>query len=501
MRRSRSDEALPVVHAPEWKLIDAMTEGVLYQNALGQITAVNPAALRITGRTETEVLGQTFGQLQTDAVREDGRPFPVPEQPSVVSLQTGRPQHDVIMGVRRPDGTQAWISVNAQPLVAGPGEKPYAVVTTLHDVTERKRIQDALALRDQELRSLAHSSPGLMGTFYQRPDGSVCMPYTSPRIWDLFGVRSEDVAEDATPLLQRTHPEDAARVSETIAESARTMTPWRLEYRVVHPTRGEIWLEGCTNPEPHPSGGIVWYGFVHDVTARKRTQHELALTRFALDHVREAAYLMDEQGRFVYVNDESCQALGYSRDELVGMGVPDIDPNFTQTQWENRRKQGLRSTSLQTYHRRKDGGTFPVEIYSNYFEYDGRRYVLSLARDISERMRAEEALRESEQRFRQVTENIDEVFWLTNVANSELMYVSPAYSTIWGRSCESLYAAPRSWLDAIHADDRERIRAALSEHAADGRYDVEYRVVRPDGSLRWGLKRYKRPSLKRALFT
>jgi two-component system sensor histidine kinase UhpB len=77
------------------------------------------------------------------------------------------------------------------------------------------------------------------------------------------------------------------------------------------------------------------------------------------------------------------------------------------------------------------------------------------------------------------------VFWLTDPSKNQMLYVSPAYEEIWGRSCESLYQSPRSWMDSIHGEDRERIRQALESKQARGEYDEEYRVVRPDGSIRW----------------
>ncbi|MCG3150229.1 MAG: hypothetical protein PCFJNLEI_03710 [Verrucomicrobiae bacterium] len=93
-------------------------------------------------------------------------------------------------------------------------------------------------------------------------------------------------------------------------------------------------------------------------------------------------------------------------------------------------------------------------------------------------------LQVSEEQFRQLAENINEVFWLTNHDKSQLIYVSPAYATVWGRSCASLLAEPRSWADGIHPEDRDRVAAAMPAQVA-GEYDVEYRIRRPDGSERW----------------
>lgn len=94
-------------------------------------------------------------------------------------------------------------------------------------------------------------------------------------------------------------------------------------------------------------------------------------------------------------------------------------------------------------------------------------------------------LRQSEERFRQLAENIKEVLWMTDLAKRQMLYVSPGYEIIWGRSCKSLYDAPKEWVDAIHPDDRERIIKAALEKQERGEYNVVYRILRPDGSMRW----------------
>jgi diguanylate cyclase (GGDEF)-like protein/PAS domain S-box-containing protein len=102
-----------------------------------------------------------------------------------------------------------------------------------------------------------------------------------------------------------------------------------------------------------------------------------------------------------------------------------------------------------------------------------------------ERRRIQEELRQSEERFRQMAENITEVFWMTDPDKREMLYVSPGYETIWGRSCESLYERPTTWLDAVHADDRERVMKSVTANQVSGGYDEQYRIIRPDGSVRW----------------
>lgn len=94
-------------------------------------------------------------------------------------------------------------------------------------------------------------------------------------------------------------------------------------------------------------------------------------------------------------------------------------------------------------------------------------------------------LRESEGRFRQMAETIEEVFWLTDAEKNTMLYISPGYEEIWGRICDSLYKDPRNWLEAIHPDDRDRVMQAALTKQVSGEYDEEFRIVRPDGSIRW----------------
>ena len=108
-----------------------------------------------------------------------------------------------------------------------------------------------------------------------------------------------------------------------------------------------------------------------------------------------------------------------------------------------------------------------------------------LEQEIAERMRAEEELRGSEQLFRQMAESIREMFWMQDGGWKQTLYVSPAYEAIWGRTCQSLYENPRSWIDTVHPDDREEVMVRLEQQLRGMSTDTEFRVARPDGTLRW----------------
>lgn len=110
--------------------------------------------------------------------------------------------------------------------------------------------------------------------------------------------------------------------------------------------------------------------------------------------------------------------------------------------------------------------------------------MIGTVQDVTELRQNEQKLKESEERFRLLAESIEDVFWMSTPGIKEMIYVSPAYERIWGRSRESLYESPRSFVDAAHPDDRQQLVEGLRGHA-NGMWDFEYRIVRPDGSICW----------------
>ncbi len=136
---------------------------------------------------------------------------------------------------------------------------------------------------------------------------------------------------------------------------------------------------------------------------------------------------------------------------------------------------------------RPDGRIHWAELTVRVFRdpAGGRAQEISTLVDVTPHKQAEADLRESEERFRQLAENIQEVLWMTDPKRNTVLYVSPAYEAIWGRTCTSLYQSPQSWFEALHPEDRVRVFEAALSKQSEGTYDETYRVVRPDGSIRW----------------
>jgi PAS domain S-box-containing protein len=185
------------------------------------------------------------------------------------------------------------------------------------------------------------------------------------------------------------------------------------------------------------------------------------------------------------VNDSALALYGYSREEMIGLPLSALtaEPEVSAASVASLAR-GKTVFVRNRLHKRKDGTTFSVEIHAALLSIGRRAVGVSVIRDISAALRVRMDLVESESRFRQFAENIDQILWMTDEPKSRMEYISPAYERIWGRSCESLYAEPASWLEAILPEDRERVLAAL-ERQKNGLYDVEFRIRRPDGEVRW----------------
>jgi len=132
-------------------VITAMKEGVVLFAADGNILACNASAERILGLSAEQIIGRSARDPRWRAIREDGSPFPEDEFPAIVTLRTGNPCRDVVMGVHKPDDTLTWISINSQPLFREREDTPYAVMSSFSDITGRKRLEEELGQLRAEL--------------------------------------------------------------------------------------------------------------------------------------------------------------------------------------------------------------------------------------------------------------------------------------------------------------------------------------------------------------
>jgi len=232
-----------------------------------------------------------------------------------------------------------------------------------------------------------------------------------------------------------------------------------------------------------------------NVTNKHRAEKEAEQIRTRLEAItansNDLILTVDATQTIRFVNEAVGELFGYEPDALSGESLTTLLPTRYQagqsdvlTQLLHGEEHAQSRTATELTGQRKDGSEIPISASFSAFEQDGDRRFVGVVRDISDRIDMENELRESEQRFRQMAENIREMVWMTDPRTGEVLYVNPAYEAIWGRSVDDLYQNPQSLFDAIHPADRDRVEEIADPNVPDA-YEEEYRITRPDGEMRW----------------
>jgi diguanylate cyclase (GGDEF)-like protein/PAS domain S-box-containing protein len=227
-----------------------------------------------------------------------------------------------------------------------------------------------------------------------------------------------------------------------------------------------------------------------DGLSRRAQLREHILTTM-LSSISDFAYIFDRDGRFLFVNQPLLDLWGIPLEAAVGK-------NFFGLGYEEDLAGVLQGNVRKVFETKKEftgetAYTSPTGV-PGYYEYifspafgaDGTvEFVAGCTRNITERKLAEQVLQTSEEKFRQLAENIHEVFWMMNAAATEMIYVSPAYEDIWGGTTEGLFANPGSWMNSIHPEDRASAGETFRRQIRGEILESEYRIVRPLGDIRW----------------
>ena len=229
--------------------------------------------------------------------------------------------------------------------------------------------------------------------------------------------------------------------------------------------------------------------FIKDTNVFRKTENSLRESEDRLRFLSQAAFegiLTHKDGVLLFANDQFFEMFGYEAQELLGKQAIPICIAPQSVSFVKKQVRSGTATPYEVMGRKKDGNFFPILVHAKSMEYQNNEVRVAAIRDLSYRRQAESALRKSEERFRVMAENIREIFWLFDWKNQKIEYISPAYEQIWGRPVEKLYANYKNWYASIYPDDLDHARASFAKIAKSGGGEIcEYRITRPDGTVRW----------------
>jgi PAS domain S-box-containing protein len=393
--------------------------------------------------------------------------------------------------LRRFDDEYCWYLEKAVPRSDEAGNF-LGFIGSCVDITERKQVEAAIRKQIEPhdwLGNIAATVPGMIFSLKSRPDGTLGMPYASSAVGEVFGLRPEDVQADADPMLALIHPDDLAGFEAMIRHSAKSMTPWRGEFRVRHPGKGEIWVEGHATPQREADGSILWHGFIQEITERKTMEETRRANEAELNRAQAVAqtgsWRLDVRRNELLWSDVSHDLFG------VPKGVPQAhaaflllvhpdDRDFVAKSWA----AATRGEPFDIEHRIVVGGAVKWVRERAEFEFEAQelRGAYGTTQDITERKLAESALAASETRYRLAMQALAGVVYDWDLS-TDLIGWSSGLSRLCGIPIEESEPTRRWWRMRVHPQDLHRIRTEVVQamRARSGDFEVEYRIRHSDG--------------------
>jgi PAS domain S-box-containing protein len=452
-----------------------------YVFASGRVTKVNDALLAQYGATREDFIGPSISYFFGDNMTHSREVIKKIFEAGRIHIESES---------RKFDGTQMWV------------EGDYICIYDTHgrilghfgmqrDISGRKKAEAALQESEERFRQLAENIESVFWITGTPKNQTI---YISPAYEKIWGRSRAELYAEPKSFLDPIHSEDRERIIAALPK--QICGEYDEEYRLVKPD-GEIrWIRDRAFPITNSTGEVYRIvGIAEDISERKLVQKELQdaqqMYQQILDAITDMILVKGPQSRMIWANKAFRDYYQMENSELIGI----VDTEFQEADYTQQYilddasvfNTGQVKQILEEPGKSGDGEVHYFDtIKSPIFDRECQVIMtVGVSRDTTERKQAEKALRESEERFRQLAENIQDSFWLVSVELTDILYVSPAYEKIWGRSREALYTNNCNWIDWLHPEDKHLLQEAFQRIVGGESTSTEYRIVRPDGTIRW----------------
>jgi two-component system sensor histidine kinase UhpB len=483
--RKRTEESLRESEERYRRIVETAEEGIWTIDAESNTVFVNRKMAGMLGYSVEEMLGQPLFKFM------DGEWQAIAASNVERRRQGIREQHE--FKFRRKDGTELWALLNTSPLLGEDGsyEGALAMIT---DITDRKIAEEELRKREKQL-SEAQRLANLGSWEWDVRTNRVSW---SDELYRIYGLKPHEFGATFEAYLERVHHEDREIARKAIERTFRDLRPFTFEERIVRPdgTIRTLYSQGevVADEEGRP---LRMMGICQDITERRQVEESLGksetLNRAILESALDGIITIDHEGRVVEFNHAAENMFGYTRDNVIGRSMAEliIPPSLRGVHRQNlQRYLATGETSvlgklIEMYAIRSDGIEFPVELSVVHIPGSEPPMFTGFVRDIAERKQAEAALKESEERFRRLAENAQDVIYRYRLAPTRgFDYVSPAATAIVGYTPEEHYLDPDLSFKLMHPDDRPLLEALVRGDIPQ-RTPFTLRWVRKDGTTVW----------------
>jgi len=466
--------------------VELAANGIVITDASGRIEYVNPAFTEMTGYTNADISGHT------PRILKSGHQSAEFYKELWSTIQSGRVWSGELIN-RRKNGTYYAEETKISPVLDADGNI-VSYIAIKQDVTERRAAEEARAFLEAIAQSASDSIVACS------PDGIILTWNRGAEA--IFGhSASEAIGQHMSMIVPQ---EKLGRMGKVLARLVQGENLREHESVFLHKSGRRIDISLTAYPIRDHEGKVkAISSIVHDITERNHAKEAAQFQHSLLHAIHENALdgilVVNHDGIIVLRNKRFLDIWQIPVPD-VALAVPDTATGLHDQQIlsqgldrvEDPEEFLLRVEELYADPDQddfceielKDGRT--LERYSTSLRNDSNGQYLGrvwFCRDITIRKNSQQALQRSEEKFRQMTDNIHEAFWM--LEGGKILYISPAYEQIWGRTCDSLYRDPMIWQESIHPDDLERVRLMFYRQLQGESVQTEYRIRTPEGNEKW----------------